>query len=159
MTIPASVIAYLRTHEPHAYCDECISQKLGRRTQQVQPITATLGLTPGFSRKSDFCRECGLKRQVINASPKRGAGKWRTSEPRSKSRLGQTAKKPAAALRCRRALTGRIGTGGVLGALLAPSLGGAHPRQQSFERPFASIPKHRASGVTAASRILHRRTS
>jgi hypothetical protein len=75
MTIPANVIAHLRTHAPHAYCDDCISQKLGPRTQQVQPITATLGLTPGFSRKSDFCRECGLKRQVINATPKRGAGK------------------------------------------------------------------------------------
>jgi hypothetical protein len=52
MTIPTNVIAYLRRQTPHAYCDECIAQKLGARTQQVQPITATLGLTPGFSRKS-----------------------------------------------------------------------------------------------------------
>jgi hypothetical protein len=29
MTIPDNVIAYLRT--PYAYCDECISQKLGTR--------------------------------------------------------------------------------------------------------------------------------
>ena len=57
MTIPTSVIAYLRQQAPHAYCDECIGQKLGARTQQVQPITATLGLTPGFPRKSGFCQE------------------------------------------------------------------------------------------------------
>ncbi len=73
MTIPTNVIAYLRRQAPHAYCDECIGQELGARTQQIQPITATLGLTPGFSRKSGFCLECGLRRQVINASPKRGA--------------------------------------------------------------------------------------
>ena len=81
MTIPTNVTAYLRQQAPHASCDECIGQKLGARTQQVQPITATLGLTPGFSRKSGFCQECGLRRQVINASPKRGATtKWFTNK-------------------------------------------------------------------------------
>jgi hypothetical protein len=73
MTIPTNVIAYLRQHAPHAYCDECIGRSLGTRTQQVQPVTLTLGLTPGFSRKSGFCQKCSLRRQVINASPKRGA--------------------------------------------------------------------------------------
>ena len=63
MTIPTNVIAYLRRQTPHAYCDECIAQKLGARTQQVQPITATLGLTPGFSRKSGFCQECSVGRR------------------------------------------------------------------------------------------------
>lgn len=73
MTIPADVIALLRKKAPHCYCDECIAQQLGlARTQQVQPVTATLGLTPGFVRKSGFCQKCGFRRQVINASSKRG---------------------------------------------------------------------------------------
>ena len=75
MTIPVDVIAFLRKHMPHGYCDECIARRLETRTQQVQPVTATLGLTPGFSRRSGPCRECGLQRQVINADAKRrGSG-------------------------------------------------------------------------------------
>ncbi len=71
MTIPADVIAFLRKNAPLAYCDDCIARRVGvTRTQQVQPITSTLGLTPGFARTRGPCRECGLTRQVINAIPK-----------------------------------------------------------------------------------------
>jgi hypothetical protein len=38
MTVPASVIGFLRKHAPRSYCDECIAQKLGlRHTSRVQP--------------------------------------------------------------------------------------------------------------------------
>ena len=36
MTIPTNVIAYLRQQAPHAYCDECIGQKLGARGAQAE---------------------------------------------------------------------------------------------------------------------------
>jgi hypothetical protein len=36
MTIPTNVIAYLRQQAPHAYCDECIGQKLGAQGAQAE---------------------------------------------------------------------------------------------------------------------------
>jgi hypothetical protein len=74
MTIPAAVIAFLRRHRSRLHCDECIARKLGLRfIVRVQPVTATLGLTPGFVRKSGVCSECGLTRQVIGVVSTRKA--------------------------------------------------------------------------------------
>jgi hypothetical protein len=53
MTIPARVIAYLRAHALHVYCDECISQKLGRRMPQVQPMSES-GKSRQFAAPDQF---------------------------------------------------------------------------------------------------------
>jgi hypothetical protein len=71
MTLPAKVITFLRKHATQSHCDECIAQKLGlRHTNRVQVATTTLGLIPGFVRKSGECSGCGMTRQVIHALSK-----------------------------------------------------------------------------------------
>jgi hypothetical protein len=48
-----------------------LAQKLGlRHISRVQPITATLGLTPEFLRASGVCCECGLTRQADTTLPR-----------------------------------------------------------------------------------------
>ena len=50
------------------YCDTCIQQRMGLKwRQQVQLITATLGVTGSFKRDPGRCCTCNEDKQVIYA--------------------------------------------------------------------------------------------
>jgi hypothetical protein len=69
MTVPQRVFQHLRKNRRVAFCDGCIAKKLGMPgPQQVQPITATLALTPGFTRETGTCQDCYKRKEVIQAN-------------------------------------------------------------------------------------------
>ena len=86
MTVPARISDFLIQRLERMYCDTCIQERLGLKwRQQVQLITATLGVTIEFRRETDRCRTCGQTKQVTWAAnsharadlSKASTGHWR----------------------------------------------------------------------------------
>ncbi len=68
-TVPEKVRDFLEVRSGRMYCDDCIQQRLGLKwRQQVQLVTATLGVTAAFPRQSEVCSGCGERKQVIRAA-------------------------------------------------------------------------------------------
>src|SRR5437870_2291064 len=62
-TVPEKVRDFLEIRSGRMYCDECIQHRLGLKwRQQVQLVTATLGVTDAFPRLSDVCSGCGERK-------------------------------------------------------------------------------------------------
>ena len=94
MTVPERISDFLSRRRERRYCDTCIQERLGLKwRQQVQLITATLGVTTGFRRAFDRCCTCQEIKQVTHAVsagprgelPRSMAGPWQV-EPRFNSR-------------------------------------------------------------------------
>ena len=67
-TVPERVKDFLTGHEGEMYCDSCIQANLGLKwRQQVQLITATLGVTRDFKRDLAQCRGCEEVKQATQA--------------------------------------------------------------------------------------------
>jgi hypothetical protein len=66
-TVPERINEFLVRCAGRAYCDHCIQERLGLRwRQQVQLVTATLGVTSGYRRSMSECCTCHDTKQVIN---------------------------------------------------------------------------------------------
>jgi hypothetical protein len=64
-TVPERINEFLVRCAGRAYCDHCIQERLGLRwRQQVQLVTATLGVTSGYRRNNAACCTCGETKQV-----------------------------------------------------------------------------------------------
>jgi hypothetical protein len=69
MTVPARISDFLIQRLERMYCDTCIQERLGLKwRQQVQLITATLGVTIEFRRETDRCCTCEQTKQVTCAA-------------------------------------------------------------------------------------------
>ncbi len=67
-TVPERVKDFLATHEGEMFCDSCIQENLGLKwRQQVQLITATLGVTRDFKRDLAQCCGCEEVKQATQA--------------------------------------------------------------------------------------------
>ena len=67
-TVPEKISDFLVRREGRMYCDTCIQQRMGLKwRQQVQLITATLGVTGSFKRDPGRCCTCNEDKQVIYA--------------------------------------------------------------------------------------------
>ena len=67
-TVPRRVSDFLTQRQGRNYCDICIQERLGLKwRQQVQLITATLGVTPAFHRTAGQCSVCLESKQTITA--------------------------------------------------------------------------------------------
>jgi hypothetical protein len=67
-SIPEKISDFLIRQQGCGYCDTCIQERLGLRwRQQVQLITATLGVTESFKRELGQCRTCHEVKQVTQA--------------------------------------------------------------------------------------------
>ena len=67
-TLPEKICDFLNRRQGRMYCDSCIQERLGLKwRQQVQLITATLGVTGSFKRELGRCRACNEAKQVIYA--------------------------------------------------------------------------------------------
>src|ERR1043165_7996254 len=65
-TVPQKISEFLIQRKGRLYCDHCIQERLGLRwRQQVQLVTATLGVTAEFRRTMAACCTCGDTKQVI----------------------------------------------------------------------------------------------
>jgi hypothetical protein len=91
-TVPERINEFLVRCAGRAYCDHCIQERLGLRwRQQVQLVTATLGVTSGYRRNNAACCTCGETKQVTTfvASTKATLSlpsqskDWSTSKARS----------------------------------------------------------------------------
>lgn len=70
MTNPERIYGYLVNNRGSFSCDDCLTKEVGlKRRQQVQPVTDTLRLTPGFERQQGHCSRCGHEKLVIRAKP------------------------------------------------------------------------------------------
>ena len=71
MTNPERIHAYLTKNKGSFFCDDCLVKQVGlNRRQQVQPVTDTLRLTPGFARQHGCCSICRCHgKLVIRAKP------------------------------------------------------------------------------------------
>lgn len=66
-TVPERINEFLVRCAGRAYCDHCIQERLGLRwRQQVQLVTATLGVTSGFRRSTAVCCTCQDTKQVTS---------------------------------------------------------------------------------------------
>lgn len=64
-TVPERINEFLVRCAGRAYCDHCIQERLGLRwRQQVQLVTATLGVTSGYRRNNAVCCTCNETKQV-----------------------------------------------------------------------------------------------
>lgn len=64
MKVPEMVVDLLRRYRGVAVCDDCIRDELGlKKRQEVQPVTATLGLCSGFTRQKGACPWCKSVRE------------------------------------------------------------------------------------------------
>ena len=75
MTNPERIYEFLTKKKGSFFCDDCLMKEVGlKQRQQVQPVTDTLWLTPGFERQrqrgccSEFHCSDRLK-FVIRAKP------------------------------------------------------------------------------------------
>jgi hypothetical protein len=67
-TIPEKISDFLLRRHGRMYCDSCIQERMGLKwRQQVQLITATLGVTQAFKRELGRCCTCNEDKQVIYA--------------------------------------------------------------------------------------------
>jgi hypothetical protein len=67
-TVPERVKDFLATREGEMFCDSCIQANLGLKwRQQVQLITATLGVTRDFKRDQAQCSGCDEVKQATQA--------------------------------------------------------------------------------------------
>lgn len=75
-TVPERINEFLVRCAGRAYCDHCIQERLGLRwRQQVQLVTATLGVTSGYRRSTAECCTCLDTKQVISfIGPTRSVG-------------------------------------------------------------------------------------
>ncbi|MGE3147515.1 MAG: DUF4118 domain-containing protein [Pseudorhodoplanes sp.] len=68
-TVPERVRDFLLTNNDAMYCDSCIQEHLGLKwRQQVQLITATLGVTREFRRDLACCSGCNEEKQATQAT-------------------------------------------------------------------------------------------
>ena len=52
MTNPERIYEFLTKKKGSVFCDDCLMKEVGlKQRQQVQPVTDTLRLTPGFERQ------------------------------------------------------------------------------------------------------------
>jgi len=59
MTNPETIYKFLTDNTPEAYCDDCIAGNTSiNPRQQVNPITAALGLTTDFDKREAVCADC-----------------------------------------------------------------------------------------------------
>jgi hypothetical protein len=66
--IPEKIRDFLLQRPGRRYCDSCIQERLGLRwRQQVQLVTATLGVTQSFERDRSVCCTCAELKHVIAA--------------------------------------------------------------------------------------------
>lgn len=66
-TVPERINEFLVRCAGRAYCDHCIQERLGLRwRQQVQLVTATLGVTSSYCRSMSECCTCHDTKQVIS---------------------------------------------------------------------------------------------
>jgi hypothetical protein len=66
-TVPERINEFLVRCAGRSYCDHCIQERLGLRwRQQVQLVTATLGVTSGYRRNMAACCTCSETKQVIS---------------------------------------------------------------------------------------------
>ncbi len=66
--IPEKISDFLTERPGRRYCDRCIQERLGLRwRQQVQLVTATLGVTRSFERDCSMCCTCLEVKRVITA--------------------------------------------------------------------------------------------
>ncbi|MBV8095693.1 MAG: hypothetical protein JO110_21190 [Acetobacteraceae bacterium] len=96
-TVPERINEFLVRCAGRAYCDHCIQERLGLRwRQQVQLVTATLGVTSGYRRNNAACCTCGETKQVTAfvastkatlSLPSQSKG-WSTSNKRSAAAKG-----------------------------------------------------------------------
>jgi hypothetical protein len=71
--IPEKIRDFLTERSGRRYCDTCIQERLGLRwRQQVQLVTATLGVTQTFVREHGSCCTCHQDKQVISSVEPRG---------------------------------------------------------------------------------------
>src|SRR5277367_2506038 len=67
-TLPEKISEFLRQRPERMYCDSCIQERLGLKwRQQVQLITATLGVTEAFRREFNACCTCKDAKSVTHA--------------------------------------------------------------------------------------------
>ena len=67
-TVPERVKEFLAGREGEMFCDSCIQEHLGLKwRQQVQLITATLGVTRDFKRDLARCQGCEEDKQATQA--------------------------------------------------------------------------------------------
>jgi hypothetical protein len=73
-SIPEKISNFLVQRQGRMYCDSCIQERLGLKwRQQVQLITATLGVTVVFQREFNRCSTCECIKQVTYSLDNRTA--------------------------------------------------------------------------------------
>jgi hypothetical protein len=66
MSIAERVNKFLTDHQPAAFCDDCLAERLQlSRRQQAHRVTSALGTTSNFSRANGRCSLCGDEKLVI----------------------------------------------------------------------------------------------
>jgi len=79
--VPERINDFLVERAGRRYCDSCIQERLGLKwRQQVQLVTATLAVTPSFTRARSECCTCHEVKQVIVALEPRPAAELRSSQ-------------------------------------------------------------------------------
>jgi hypothetical protein len=88
--IPEKIRDFLLQRPGRRYCDSCIQERLGLRwRQQVQLVTATLGVTKSFVRDRTVCCTCNEVKYVIVAV--QGPADEAPLSPRAKSSASTSA--------------------------------------------------------------------
>jgi hypothetical protein len=81
-SLPEKISAFLTRCPGRMYCDTCIQERLGLRwRQQVQLVTATLGVTNGYAREFNRCCVCQGERQITLALAEEGRPAMRPERP------------------------------------------------------------------------------
>ena len=63
LTIPERIADFLKANKPRAYCDDCLASALKMRREQVNTVTATLGLCCEYRRGGESCSHCNRERK------------------------------------------------------------------------------------------------
>jgi|ERR1700740_3178 hypothetical protein len=81
-SLPEKISAFLTRCPGRMYCDTCIQERLGLRwRQQVQLVTATLGVTNGYARGFNRCCVCQEERQITLALAEEGRPAMKPERP------------------------------------------------------------------------------
>ncbi len=62
------VAAFLVTHQPQSFCDECLARTLGIDPSTAYRAAVRAGRAGGFIREYGVCSDCGESRLVTRAS-------------------------------------------------------------------------------------------
>ncbi len=67
LPIPERVYSFLVEHTPERIGDDCIAKRTETTTEEIAPLTATLGLTTDFEQTQGTCRLCKLRTLVTRS--------------------------------------------------------------------------------------------